>query len=311
VIRWNETASTAAFTRIGEAINAGNIEAQHARDREWTTTFLDDNFGDGFHDENSCDIRKFSSSINCDISNSLHCEFRKNRGVDYRTKFRHWLRDATKPRGMKGKVADALRLHPARITEMIGGKRTIKAEEIPVITSITGMAPPEIPIGPPVRVQNTRVQGRAEMGTWREARHLIEFFDSDSESENDRYAQVPFVPHEQFKNIRQFAVLVSGTSMNKIIPDGFYAVCVPYSEVRTQITDDDIVLVERRRGGQVEGTIKRVRRVGKKWELWPESYDPRWKDPIKLSDDLDHESGAKEETEVEIVGLVIWIGKSI
>ncbi len=48
--------------------------------------------------------------------------------------------------------------------------------------------------------------------------------------------------------------------------------------------DGDMVIFERaREGGQlIETTAKRVRRRGPMLELWPESDDPRWQDPLRI-----------------------------
>lgn len=159
------------------------------------------------------------------------------------------------------------------------------------------------PAGTSPAVVETRVAGEVEAGTWREA---LFNFDVDSDPENDKYPPIPYVSHPRYRGVPQFAVKVIGTSVNKIIPDGYFAVCVPYWEVRGQVTEGDLVVIQRKQGELFEGTIKRIARGSKNWELHPESDDPKHL-PIVLPE----QRGEDDASEVEIVGLVIWQGAPI
>lgn len=152
-------------------------------------------------------------------------------------------------------------------------------------------------------VLTARYVGRAEAGIWQEGRSFIDTFDPDLPVENDQRPPIPLVPKARYRGMRQFAVLVSGSSVNKTIPDGFYAICVPYWEAREAITDGDLVLVERRRAGEFQATIKRVRKGSGGYELWPESTDKRWQDPIRLGQN--NSDRDFPEYEIDVVGLVI------
>jgi SOS-response transcriptional repressor LexA len=101
----------------------------------------------------------------------------------------------------------------------------------------------------------------------------------------------------------QYGLRVIGPSMNKIIPEGAEVVCVRYDSGLIRYEQGSIVHVQRERAGEVEWTLKRF-----KWgddgrgELWPESHDPRFVDPIALNGDR-----GGHEARVLIVGVVIKV----
>lgn len=103
----------------------------------------------------------------------------------------------------------------------------------------------------------------------------------------------------------QYAFTVDGTSLNKIANPGDILVCLDAIKSRYDMKDGDLVVVERSRfGGQmVERTAKRIRRTaGGIYELWPESHDPAFQEPIVLKDINDGD-------EVRVVAKVLWIMK--
>lgn len=75
---------------------------------------------------------------------------------------------------------------------------------------------------------------------------------------------------------KHYLLKVIGDSMNKRIPDGYYAICVEINGKSPKI--GDIVVVERLKdGGQlVETTIKRLSEQNGRRALVPESYDPKF-----------------------------------
>lgn len=88
------------------------------------------------------------------------------------------------------------------------------------------------------------------------------------------HISVPLV--EGFDADKHYLLKVIGDSMNKRIPDGYYAICVEINGKSPKI--GDIVVVERLKdGGQlVETTIKRLSEVNGRRALVPESYDPKF-----------------------------------
>lgn len=88
--------------------------------------------------------------------------------------------------------------------------------------------------------------------------------------------------------------------MNLVFPPGQFIICVSWTEIQRQPRDGDLVVVERRRHGLVEATVKRVRYQQNKLFLMPESSDPKWRDPIELGLD-----GSTENDEIIVTALVI------
>lgn len=113
---------------------------------------------------------------------------------------------------------------------------------------------------------------------------------------------VTFRP-KRFENLDHAAWLVHGNSMNLAgIVDGSYVITVPYHTVRTAEAGQkgDLVVVERRRRGEIERTCKEVgRSTPAGLELIPRSTEPH--DTIIVPVGGEDDDG----TEVEIIGLVV------
>ncbi len=125
----------------------------------------------------------------------------------------------------------------------------------------------------------------------------------DDESDVTEEIPIPYSPAAA--RAEQFAFRVSGTSMNKKIPDGGYVLCIPYWQTREAVTHGDTVVVERRRAGLVERTCKEVNVTSTHYELWPRSTDPKWQTPIKIERQGEFED--EDGTEIEIIGRVIGV----
>lgn len=91
----------------------------------------------------------------------------------------------------------------------------------------------------------------------------------------------------RYKGQRQFALLVKGPSINREARDGEYAICVAFDG---KPANDDLVVVERRRAGLFEATIKKVRVTPSGIELWPDSDHPDHQAPIRYTDGLNPET---------------------
>jgi SOS-response transcriptional repressor LexA len=114
----------------------------------------------------------------------------------------------------------------------------------------------------------------------------------------------PFPVDPRYPASAQFSVRVRGTSINRVIPDGGSLHCVSLFESglsEQDLSNGQMVIVKRTRmqGGLFETTAKRLRKNGS-WELWPDSTDPNWQEPIKI-DDLHEDS---DET-IEVMAFVI------
>lgn len=102
----------------------------------------------------------------------------------------------------------------------------------------------------------------------------------------------------------QFALEVHGESMNRQFKAGEFVICVEWDGDPHR---DDVVVVERRRHGQFEATIKMIRIISKdRVELWPDSDDPDYQDPYILNREQ-----VKEGEEIAIVAKVIGAYRKI
>ena len=136
------------------------------------------------------------------------------------------------------------------------------------------------------------VRGNTACGLWAE----------DGRYFDEEYPPIPAVP-TVFKDMEQFAFRVSGNCMDRLrIFDGDFVVCVAYWMARTSISDGDIVVIERRRGGLVERTCKQAVVKRGSVEFWPRSTHSEYSKPVTMAA---LNGTDKEGAEVEVVGLVI------
>lgn len=133
----------------------------------------------------------------------------------------------------------------------------------------------------PTPVRGLSVEGIVAAGLWREAD-----FPWDAGGE----AIVPADP--RFTEVRQFALLVEGPSINRHIQDGEYAICTRFSDLGREPQAGELVVVERTRdGGLHEYSIKRLKLArGGRFELWPESTHPDFQAPLDLGKQPEHTS---------------------
>lgn len=131
--------------------------------------------------------------------------------------------------------------------------------------------------------------GDVRAGMWLEK----EEFDQDvSES-------VPMVADPRYADHRQFALRVVGTSMDRTVKPGTYVIVAEWvTEGTAGLRDGDMVVVRRHGARGYETTLKRARKKGIAWELWPESTDPDYQSPLTLGD-------GERDVEVRIIGKVI------
>lgn len=126
---------------------------------------------------------------------------------------------------------------------------------------------------PPAMPGVVKVRGEVEAGAWREAYEWPE----------SEWLSLPLPPGPH--NINDlFALKVRGPSMDLVYPDGSYVVCKPLWKVGRQPRSGERVVVERRRAGLVEATIKEleIQRDGRVM-LWPRSSSPAYQAPVELT----------------------------
>lgn len=107
-----------------------------------------------------------------------------------------------------------------------------------------------------------------------------------------------------FPKLKQYALVVNGDSMNKIVNDGQSVICVSFDDTGLGFEHGLLVHVERRRfGGQlVEVTLKVIERRGDEFWFAPRSHDPRFT-AFKADGD--------DGTEVVVVGLAVAIQQDL
>lgn len=158
---------------------------------------------------------------------------------------------------------------------------------------LTGRLSPTIqPVKNPVAT--IPLSGIVRAGTWQEA-------DSGGGFELQRFVpSAPDAPAEW-----QYAFTVEGTSLNRIAQPGDVLICLDLIKSQASIENNDLVIVERLRyGGQMlERTAKRVRKTTAGFELWPESDDPEFQEPIHLDGGDEND----ETTEIRVAAKVLWI----
>lgn len=139
-------------------------------------------------------------------------------------------------------------------------------------------------------VKGIRVEGVSHAGRFEDI-SLIE----DDESTRE---YIPALLDPRYPHAQQYALKVSGDSMNRKFMDGSYVICAAWSDVGRELKAGDCVHVERvRYASERETTIKNfAERSGKLW-LDPDSTNQNHA-PIQLN-------GDGEDTQVVIKGLVI------
>lgn len=96
----------------------------------------------------------------------------------------------------------------------------------------------------------------------------------------------------------QYALQVDGPSVDREIPEGAFAICVPLEHMPGGFQHGDLVHLERQRAGLVENSIKEARFGPKGVSFWPKSTHPDHQEPVCI-DDTD------ADTMVIVKGVVV------
>lgn len=212
--------------------------------------------------------------------------------VDYRA----WLADAfQRTKKPKNGLAAAMNVPASAISKILAGTREVGASEFEIMKRYfndDGTAQVDTPKPKVVETPTPiKIIGTVAAGVWREVG-----------LEADRYMiqdENPFPPDPRFPVAAQFDLIVSGTSLNKVAAEGARLRCVDIMEAGVEIRNGDLVIVRRIRDSfGVETTAKRLKVVGGRRELWPDSTDPKWQAPIVLN--------GPEAEEITITAVVLW-----
>lgn len=149
--------------------------------------------------------------------------------------------------------------------------------------------------------ENTRLAVASGMSL--HVRHVVQagaWLEVD-EAASERITPPPVSADPAYPAEAQWLELVRGDSIDLLYPEGAFVHVVGAVDIGYAPRDEDCVVVERSReqGGLIERSIKQIEKRGRKIALWPRSRNPKWQQPLNLSD------GGDDSTVVEIAALVL------
>lgn len=121
-----------------------------------------------------------------------------------------------------------------------------------------------------------------------------QFRDISLIDQSDELPSIAVARDERFPHAEQYALKVSGDSMDELFPDGSYVTCANWADTGMHMRPGLIVHVERTIGSLVETTLKEISGAGP-FVLKPRSSNPKHK-PIPLT--------GSDGVEVTVRGLV-------
>jgi hypothetical protein len=147
---------------------------------------------------------------------------------------------------------------------------------------------------PDTGVRGVPVTGEAALGVWRDA--AVE----PPIREPARIVDVPAAVGDQPEF--RFAIHVVDDSINKVVPNGWYAICAPLADRLYQsheFVDDDVLYIERNRRGLKETSLRRVSvRNGDKLRL------STWSTEAKLAHDVIYPASGPGE-KIRLIGRLV------
>lgn len=283
--------------------HAGDVDTGNTGHRGDTAENSDDCRGRFFAHAGTM---RYSLKINqAIIAKDIESEYmRKTRMAD--EKIAQWLSEQLERKGVsQSALARALGLHPTMINKVINGRRRLTVEEMTAAARFLE-APPPIDTGSsqdaaastPQNAYRSKIPvlGTVAAGIWREV-------------DDETFDPIPIPPDPGLPPDALYGLIVHGTSINRIAEEGDIVVCLDHAKVGFDISEGDLVVVERRRHqeGLREVTAKRVRRKNGSIELWPDSNDPRWQEPILLNPSEED----SDDMEVRLLARIEWIYRPV
>jgi SOS-response transcriptional repressor LexA len=174
---------------------------------------------------------------------------------------------------------------------LVGRKRSLKADDLMKITQQIGPVSKTLTTGElPIRndLPAMPVVGTIRAGAWIETYML----------EHDDQGVIPVARDHRFPYARQYALAVSGDSMDQEAPDGSFVICVDFGESGLQLKAGMIAHVESMEHGKSETTLKEVAFENGEIKLIPRSSNPVYK-AISLN--------GHEGLEVFVRGIVLSV----
>ena len=186
-------------------------------------------------------------------------------------------------------LAKVLGRSPSVVTAILQGKRQIKAYELPQIARYLEVDPPAlVPRDESTEpsIERIKVRGLVQAGVFREA--------SEEELSDEIYVTVLRDPRYEAQHM--FVLKIVGQSINKQAADGSYVVCLSVFHAPRRPHHGDWVIVRAMDHGRAETTVKQLRVTDGVHELWPDSTDQRYQQPIVV--------GSQNGQSVEIIAFV-------
>lgn len=188
-------------------------------------------------------------------------------------------------------LAELTGLSPGYISRMESSARNVSTKNLRKIATALGTTADKLIAETDLNVPGQMpVQGEVRAGAWLEI---------DGEPDPEKRETIPALPDPRYLRAPQFALRVVGTSMNKVAPPGQYVIVVSWPELGGELRDGDLVVVKRSRAMTYEVTLKRAKKgQDGTWELWPESTDPRYQEPVIMGD-------GDRDVEITVIGKVV------
>ena len=201
---------------------------------------------------------------------------------------REWVAEQIEARGIQQKeLAAAIGVSADIMSRMLSGKRAIKAEELSRICSFFGAQPPLTTEPSSREISYVTVMGEVAAGAFVDM-HYVDFAEYT----------IPYVVDPRWNPRAIRALVVRGESINRQARDGDHVIMLDIGEAPRSFRSGDWVVAERLKGGLKETTVKQVRRARDgSWELWPDSDDERFQEPLLVDDG--------EADTVKVVGFVL------
>ncbi|TNC15360.1 helix-turn-helix domain-containing protein [Methylobacterium terricola] len=201
---------------------------------------------------------------------------------------RKWVVGQIEARGIQQKeLAAAIGVSADTMSRMLSGKRTIKAEDLSRISAFFGEQPPLTTAPSERKVSYVKVLGEVAAGAFVDM-HYVDFAEYT----------IPYLADPRWSPEAVRALVVRGESINRQARDGDHVIMLDIGEAPRSFRAGDWVVAERVKGGLKETTVKQVRKGSDgSWELWPDSDDQRFQDPLIVEDG--------EADSVKVIGFVL------
>lgn len=117
------------------------------------------------------------------------------------------------------------------------------------------------------------IRGEVQAGTWKD----------NEEWPRTEWKPITLPRARLHRGTRSYFLVVRGTSMNLLYPDGTIIECVNLPDYEGALKDGDkVICVRRDRNGLYETTCKELRVRNGMAQLWPRSDDPAYQEVISL-----------------------------